>query len=127
MNHKVWLDEEKGVLFVRYVGDITIDDYRKVTDKVLEVSPEQRHLTLVDMSEARVTSLDRKTRSAMDERIQTTLQDNAKAAIVITSPVIRMMTKIFLGTVRQKVETRIFTDEKDALIWLKGENSNVES
>lgn len=121
MKHEVWLNEEEGVLFVRYVGDITVEDYSEVSDRVLAFTPEQRLLTLVDMSEAKVPKLDRKSRAAIDERVQSLLHDNARAAIVITSPVIRMMTKIFLGTVKQKVETHIFADPKEALAWLKGE------
>ncbi|MBN2379327.1 STAS/SEC14 domain-containing protein [candidate division WOR-3 bacterium] len=121
MKHEVWLNEDEGVLFVRYKGDITVADYGEVSDRVLEFSPEQRLLTLVDMSEAKVSALDRKSRAAIDERVQSLLHDNARAAIVITSPVIRMMTKIFLGTVKQKVETRIFADTNEALAWLKGE------
>jgi hypothetical protein len=127
MKHEVWLDEDQGVLFVRYVGDITVPDYSQVSDQVLAFTPEQRLLTLVDMSEAKVSKLDRKTRAAIDERVQALLHDNARAAIVMTSPVIRMMTKIFLGTVKQKVETRIFADVKEALAWLKGDKKGVES
>jgi MFS superfamily sulfate permease-like transporter len=121
MKHEVWLDEAQGVLFVRYSGDITVADYSEVSNRVLAFTPEQRLLTLVDMSEAKVPALDRKARKAIDERVQSLLHENAKAAIVITSPVIRMMTKIFLGTVKQKVETRIFADAKEALAWLKEE------
>jgi len=121
MKHEVWLDKDKGVLYVRYMGDITVVDYSEVSDRVLAFTPEQRLLTLVDMSQAKVPKLDRKAREAIDERVQAVLHDNARAAIIITSPVIRMMTKIFLGTVRQKVETRIFADAEEALAWLKGE------
>lgn len=121
MKHEVWLDEKEGVLFVRYVGDITVEDYSEVSDRVLEFTPEQRMLTFVDMSQAKVAKLDRKSRAAIDKRVQSLLHDNARAAVLITSPVIRMMTKIFLGTVKQKVETRIFADQEEALVWLKGE------
>jgi len=124
MKHEVWLDKNKGVLFVRYMGDITVADYSEVSDRVLDFSPEQRLLTLVDMSKAKVPKLDRKARTAIDERVQSLLHENARAAIVITSPVIRMMTKIFLGTVRQKVETRIFANEEEALSWLKGDEKS---
>ncbi|MBN2379306.1 STAS/SEC14 domain-containing protein [candidate division WOR-3 bacterium] len=121
MKHEVWLNEEEGVLFVRYMGDTTVADYSEVSDRVLKFTPEQRLMTLVDMLEAKVPMLDRKSRKAIDERVQSLLHDNARAAIVITSPVIRMMTKIFLGTVKQKVETRIFADQREALVWLKGD------
>jgi hypothetical protein len=119
VKHEVWLNEGEGILFVRYKGDITVEDYSQVSNRVLAFTPEQRLLTLVDMSQAKVPKLDRKSRAAIDERVQSLLHDNARAAIVITSPVIRMMTKIFLGTVRQKVETRIFADTNEALRWLK--------
>ncbi|MBD3286606.1 hypothetical protein GF338_09750 [candidate division WOR-3 bacterium] len=60
MNLKVGLNGEKGAFFVRYRGEITIDDYSKVTDWVIEIPSDQRQLILADMSGIRVTSLDRK-------------------------------------------------------------------
>jgi hypothetical protein len=63
MNHRIGLDEEKSILFIRYRGDITID-------RCIEILSDQSRLTFADMFEARVRSLEGKTRAAMDERIQ---------------------------------------------------------
>ena len=39
MKHNSWFDIEQSVLFIRYVGDVTVEDYRKVNDQILALLP----------------------------------------------------------------------------------------
>jgi tRNA threonylcarbamoyladenosine modification (KEOPS) complex Pcc1 subunit len=123
MKSDVWFDEEAGVVRMRFVGNITNEEYTRINRELLaNISPEKRRFQLVDLTASTTMKIDRKTRKEITAEIEATDVAGTKTAIVGASPMVRMMTKVILAMRKEKdAETRFFKNEDEALTWLKGE------
>jgi len=120
---EVWFDKEQEIVRMRFVGDITSEEYSRINRELLANIPsEKRKLQLVDLTACSAMKVDRKTRKEIAAEIKATEVAGTKAAIIGSSPVLRMLTKVFFAMRKEEdAKVRFCKTEEEALAWLKGD------
>ncbi|WP_426003854.1 STAS/SEC14 domain-containing protein [Paenarthrobacter sp. NyZ202] len=106
--------EESGVLRLTWPRGARIkeDDAQRAMDRVNELCGTDRHPMIVDM--ATTDDVTRGARSVFAKPCQA-----SSIALWGASPVDRVIANFFLGIMKPPCPTRFFTDETEALAWLK--------
>lgn len=91
-----------------------LEDARENVAEIYEMGGRQRSLVLVDMRGVRSQSRDARAYFAGPDAERATLA----VALLIGSPVSRVLANFFLRLTPQRLPTALFTDEDKALEWL---------
>jgi hypothetical protein len=120
MTHKVFFDEQKDVVRMFLIGDVTVEDAASIASALGAIPAEKRKHILIDVSETRTSALMRKdVRTAMSEKFKPLGRN--KTAIVGASPAIRMLVKALTAMIGTSDLNQYFASEEEALVWLKEE------
>jgi hypothetical protein len=108
--------KEDGILFCRFFDNIEMDE------KIAELCVKERlafskgvsYPAIIDMKGLK--SVNKKAREYMQKEGSALLK---AGALLIGSPVSRVLGNIFLSLNTPEIPTRLFTDKEDALNWIK--------
>ena len=114
---KIWLEEGKILRTVIYPNsEITSEDAKEVFNAHLELAEDKQVASLVD-----IRGIKSATREA---RSFPTTASVAKfpiaLALLVDSPVSRVIANFFLGVNKPSYPTKFFNSENEAITWLKG-------
>ncbi len=111
---KVWLREDEIVQIVVLPGaDYMLADAKQVIAGIIQVGKGKRYPLLVDMRN--VKSIDRTARQEL-----AAFTGVASVAILVDSPVSRVVSNFFTAFNKAAVPLRLFSSEAEATEWLKG-------
>ncbi|MBN2379309.1 STAS/SEC14 domain-containing protein [candidate division WOR-3 bacterium] len=120
MKHKVHYDEKNTTAEVKYVGDISVDDVDRITERLNEVLEGKTERSAIsDISESPFMQIGKEAKMKMAEIGKTLNLD--RVAVVGANPMNRMMGKIVLALFGKSQESKFFKTKVEALGWLKGE------
>jgi hypothetical protein len=117
MNHEVRFDEKQYILHVRFVEEVTPEEYREVSQHILSMPEAKRQRILIDVSEASMPKWSREVRQALAESTDTPV--NTRTAVIGISPALRVLSKAIIRVAGKHSETRFFKTEEEAIRWLK--------
>ena len=109
--------EPRGLVHRRVApgSEIQLQDAKDNTAKVIEVSGGANYPILVDLKEIKSISKEARDHFSMRGR-----KPNVIAiAMLVSSPLSRIIGNFFLGLNKPTVPTRMFTSEEDAIRWMK--------
>jgi len=111
---KVWLREDGIIQTVISLPNAreSLEDAKANIAAATTLSPGKRRPKLVDMRA--VQGIDREARAYYSGGFATAV------ALLVGSPVTRVMANFFIGLNKPPVPTRLFTSEDEAVAWLKG-------
>jgi len=95
-------------------ASLTIGEAREAVRATWTVAGERRRPVLVDLSGLREQSREARLYFVSDEAVAL----YSAVAILISSPVSRVIGTFFLRLTNHKVPTRLFTSEEEAIAWL---------
>ena len=116
-NHKVWREDNGIVRVLPAAGtETTLDEAKGALAAQSKVGGDKSRPTLAD-----IRKLKGITREAREYLSGKDAQETMSAlAILIGSPVSRVIGNFFLGLNKPSFPTRLFTSEEEAVKWLKG-------
>jgi hypothetical protein len=109
--------DPRGFVFtrVRSGAQIQLQDAKDNTAKVIEVSGGSNYPILVDLREIKSISKEARDHFSMRGR-----KPNVTAiAMLVSSPLSRIIGNFFLGLNKPTVPTRLFTSEEEGILWMK--------
>ncbi len=113
-NVRIWLGDDGIVRIVQKPGtEETLDTAKENIAASMKVSKEKKRPLLVD-----IVAL--KTMSHEAREFYGKVEDVNAVALLVGSPVSRVLGTVFLGISKSKVPLKLFTSEEDAIEWLKG-------
>ncbi len=120
---KTWLDDN-GICHtvVKPNADIELQDARENTIAVKEISTGSVYPLLVDLKAIHSISKEARDHFSMQKRSAGV----SAIAMLIKSPVSRIIGNFFLGLSTPTVPTNLFTDREKAINWLKQFNQPVQ-
>jgi hypothetical protein len=116
---RVWLDDDDIVHFGRLPGVTTVTtkaDAEEVMALTWELTGHRRLPLLADVRT--VKGIEREARVHLAGPAGARL--NSAVALLVGSPLSRAIGNFFVGLNRPLIPTRMFTDEAEALAWLRG-------
>lgn len=121
MKWKLWFDEQTKLVRVKVFSALTKEEAETLMSDIENLIEEKGILRgIMDLSESEaITNLSKEVRDVYKKHAMTLPLD--KAAIIVTSPAIRMIAKIVIKTLGKSTSARFFASEKEALEWLKEE------
>lgn len=93
-----------------------LDDAKEVSAAAVEVSGGKKRPVLVDMAKLKSVSREAQEYHSADEAVP----DCSAVALIVGSPVSRVIASFFLRFRSVKYPIKLFTSEGDAIEWLKG-------
>ncbi|MES2288029.1 MAG: STAS/SEC14 domain-containing protein [Bacteroidota bacterium] len=111
-----WLGND-GICYtvVKPNAIVTLEDARENTGSVKEISGDTIYPLLVNLMEIQSISKEARDHFSMQNRTPGV----CAIAMLIRSPVSRVIGNFFLGMNRSAVPTKLFTVENEAVLWLK--------
>ena len=110
---KIWLRKDGIVqVFVKPGAVYTLVDIREDVDYIVKLSKGQRRSMLIDARNLRSLDLASRKEAASLENI-------ISMAILIGSPVSRMIGNVFISIYKTPFPSKLFNSEADAVEWLK--------
>ena len=109
--------EKDGYIYTRVKpgSEIQLQDAKDNTAAVIKVSGDSNFPILVDLREIKSISKEARDHFSMRGR-----KPHVTAiAMLVKSPVSRIIGNFFLGLNRPTVPTRLFNQEKEAILWMK--------
>lgn len=97
-------------------ADMTIDDARAALEGIALVAGPERARTLVDMR--RIRSISKEGREHFRDATSSVC---SRVAMLVSSPVGRVIGNFFFRTVASGMPKRLFNDEDAAILWVLGE------
>ena len=122
MKHKIWFDEENGVLREQIIGSLTREDIPEFLAQVDKHFKDKKHcLAIIDLSRATKQVYDKDARKLMAEE-SAKLGYNEKVAFVGASARVKMLAKVLIAGAKiagKPITSRFFDTDAEALTWLK--------
>ncbi|MBD3284771.1 hypothetical protein GF359_00380 [candidate division WOR-3 bacterium] len=117
--HKVWFDDEKGILFLKLSGTFTTADGERYIPEIERLYKDRdKHYLLCDLTdggtELPTDKSYRKWLIDMYERIGFN-----RIAMFNAKPSMRMLAKIVLAAAGKSNQVKFFSSHNDAVDWLK--------
>lgn len=115
--NKMWLDDEEGILHFQYFPgvEITLEDAREVGSCQQKLLQGKKRPVLGD-----IVAVKSVTRKARDYFAGVEFQKcNLAMALLVSSPVSKVIGNIFIAFNKPSYPTRLFTSKSKALEWLK--------
>ncbi len=123
MGFKFETRDPDEILRIVFDGEITPDNICEINKLYADESKEGTQKILVDISQTKMstwaTPWDRETR----RRVAASVPANppkSKVAIIGSSSISRMITKVGLSVIGKIKDSRFFKSEEEAVAWLKG-------
>jgi len=117
-NQRVWLEPEHRIIMAEF-GDATemdIEDARRSTKLMIEITNGEQRPLLVDFKHLKSQTKECREYYAKDpEHVKT----YSAVAILVGSPLTRVIANFFMGINKPVRPTRLFEDRDRALEWLK--------
>ena len=112
-SNKIWLDKN-GILRIEVLPNITVTK----ADSIVDIAAGKKlagdsALVLVDIRNA--FAIEREARQVLADQ-----KDGIAVALLVKSPLSKILTNFFLGLNKFTLPTRMFTSEEGAIEWLKG-------
>lgn len=122
MKHKIYYDEDKQLLHIEFIGDVTVEDCAEIASVLKSLTAEQKSGGfLIDVAGTRTTTLvDKELRQALSQEFVDV--GKVKTAIIGATPVLRMLVKALVAMIGTSDISRFFTTEEEAIAWLKEED-----
>lgn len=119
MKYEVWFDETnnlaRGVIHESLTGE-EAEEMMQEMEKLLKKHNVRKGI--MDLSNAdSITKVSKETRDVYRKHSKTLPLD--KAAIIVSSPVLRMIAKAAVSALGSSMEARFLKSEQEALDWLK--------
>ena len=114
--------DEGGFLrtLVKPGSEIQVEDARENTEAVIRLSGGKNFPILVDLRKIKSISKEARDHFSMRNR-----KPHVTAiAMLVSSPVSKIIGNFFLGLNKPTVPTRMFTSESDAVEWIRKESAN---
>lgn len=110
----LWVDD---LLHARFLpgADVTLDDARENLSVSVELTDGRALPALIDLRHVRSQSADARALFAGPEATRV----SSAVALVVGSPLTRVVGSFYLGFNRPEVPTRLFTSEEEAEAWLR--------
>ncbi|MBN2379323.1 STAS/SEC14 domain-containing protein [candidate division WOR-3 bacterium] len=120
MNYEMWYNEEHEVLYVKTLAMLKEEDVNEIMPKVGQILEDKtRRLIIGDLSDNPTGLLSKGAREAFRKNADKIKVD--KIAVIGANPSIRMIAKIALVVMGKSQIAKFFSEEDDALRWLKGD------
>ena len=115
-SHILWLDGD-GIVHIQVKPhlELTVEDAREVLEQVHLLSTGKKRPVLVDLTHCKGISREARAHYAGEQGSQAGLA----AALLIGSPLARVIGNFFLEIHKPIFPARLFTSEAQALAWLK--------
>jgi hypothetical protein len=115
-SQRIWLDDD-GIIHaeLRAHVDVGLEDAREAIRSIGTICGERRKPVLVDIRDIKSMSRDARVYFAGEE----TAKFESAVALLLKSPLTRAIGNFFLGLNKTLFPTRLFTDEEEALSWLR--------
>jgi hypothetical protein len=116
---KTWFDEEEGIIIATFEdgAEIGVEDARGCTRAMIQVSNGKPSPLLVDFTGLKSQSKECRDYFANDP---THVKTYVAVAILVTSPLSRIVANFFLGINKPIRPTKLFEDRALAIEWLRG-------
>ena len=114
---KVWVGED-GIARVIHVpgAELTLEDAKETMAAYLKVNKGKRLPLFVDTKQMKSMSRESLFYYASEETAKTGIA----VALIVGTPVSKVLGNFYLGVCSPHLPTRLFTSEQEALEWLKG-------
>ncbi len=114
---RIWLGDDQ-IMRVRVAkgAEQKLEDAVENIFAMAELSSGKRLPAIIDISESKSIARDARNYYASEKAVEVELA----LALVIGSPLSRLMGNFFLGLNKPPYPTRLFTSEQEAIAWLKG-------
>lgn len=121
---EIWLDQD-GIIHYKVLPgvEVTIDDTREYVKIQSGLTKNKKVLNLTDLREVKSITREARVYLSGEEAVRIT----AACALVIGSPVSKVIGNFFLGINKPHYPIKIFTIEEKAAEWLKGFSEKGES
>ena len=114
---KIWMGEDNIIrIFYFQNVDITLQDAKEILEISMKLNRGKQYPMLIDARQ--VKSISPKARKYNSGQEASTVY--TVAAVLIGSPVSRMIANFVLKFNKPLMPTKLFTDENQAIVWLKG-------
>ena len=114
--HKASFLDEGIVKVICITSDETIEKARQLSDSIKRITGNKKCPLLVDIRNQR--SISREARQFYSSK---EFKDNVTAiALIVESAISKVMANFYLGLNKPPYPTRLFTNEDEAIDWLKG-------
>lgn len=114
---KIWLGEDGILRVLRHsYGETTLDDAIEMTTIVSKIANDKQYPTIIDTRQSKGITREAREYAAGEEP----LKFCTALAILIGSPLNRMVGNFFLRINKPSYPTKLFTSETKALKWLRG-------
>jgi hypothetical protein len=109
---------EDGILYAElYPGAaMTLEDAELSLAAIPRSADGSKHLVLVDLRNLKAMTREAREFYASDKAAQRV----AAAALLVASPISRVIGSFFIGLNKTRMPLRLFTSEKEAISWLRG-------
>jgi hypothetical protein len=115
--NKVWLGEDGIVRIIHVPGaEVTLEDVKETMAAYLKINKGKRRPLFVDTKTMKSFSREARHYYASDEAAKVA----SAAAIIVDTPVSRVLGNFYLGLSSPHLPSRLFSSEDEALEWLKG-------
>ena len=114
---KVWVGEDGIARIIHVPGaELTLEDAKETMAAYLKVNKGKRLPLFVDTAEMKSMTRESRLYYASEEAAKTA----SAVAIIVGTPVSRVLGNFYLGLSNPHLTSRLFTSEQEALEWLKG-------
>jgi hypothetical protein len=113
---ELWLEED-GIVRVVWVpgAEVTLEDAQECMAAYLKINRGKRYPMLVDTKSMKSLARGARTYFASEEAARVA----SAVALIVATPVSRVLGNFYLGVSNPHLPTRLFSDEGEALAWLK--------
>lgn len=114
---KIWVGED-GIARITHLpnAEVTLEDAQATMEAYKKLNNGKRLPLLIDTKTMRILSREARHFYAGEEAAACA----SAAAIIVETPVSKVLGNFYLGLSNPKLPSRLFSSEEDALVWLKG-------
>lgn len=114
---KLWLGDDGIVRIIHVPGaELTMEDVQETMAAYLKLYKGKRRPLLIDTKTMKSMAREARHYYAGEEAVKVA----SAAAIIVGTPVSKVLGNFYLGLSNPHLPTRLFTSEDEALVWLKG-------
>lgn len=121
MKYKVWFDSANLLVRAQVFESLIKEDAEGLMSEIeRQLVDNDTRIGIMDLSEAdSIRDVSKETRVVYREHAKKLPID--KAAVIVASPVIRMIARVAIAALGKSMKTRFVKSDDEALAWLKGE------
>lgn len=113
---RVWVGDDGIARVIHFPGvELTLADAQETMAAYLKVSKGEKLPLLVDTTEMKSMTRESRLYYASEETAQT----GCAVAIIIGTPVSKVLGNFYIGLSKPHLPSRLFTSEEEALAWLR--------